>query len=133
MPNPVFTLTFNCPLSGIWRDDTVYIRTKDGRFADQDYPGYVLATVLGYQKSTCAGVGEVWEYTFEATTALPSGVSALQECDIDGIRLSQDCCIVSGAWVGDEIHLTQANGDIIVIPSPTVTCYGYPDSDPAGW
>lgn len=124
MAEEVFTLDFTCPLRDIFVGDHIFIRTKQDRFSDENYPGYVIAEVIGITKPACSvsQCKKVWSYSVSAVTDLPAGIPTLQNCDIEGVRLSRDCCIVSGEWEGEEIHLTKEDGSIIVIAAPTVEC-----------
>lgn len=130
MSTPVFQLYFTCQLAGIFTDDHVYIRTKKRRFSDPEYKDYVIGRVLGITEvkgGLCSRTK--WQYTIAAQSALPDGVARLENCDIEGIRLSKDCCIVSGEWVGDEIHLLKEDGSKVIIPPANVTCVSFDDDD----
>lgn len=127
---PVFHLYFTCQLPGIFTDDSVYIRTKKGRFSDPEYKNYVIGRVLdikqvggGFCKKT------QFQYTIAAQSALPDGVARLENCDVEGIRLSKDCCIVEGMWVGDEIHLLKEDGTKVIIPPASIECVSFDDND----
>lgn len=130
MPNPTFTLTFNCKLENVFSGDNVYIRTHANQFTDPEYPDYVIARVIGYTPPS-NGVfcgKKVHSYVFEAISALPSGVNYLQNCDVEGIRLSQSCCLVSGSWVGDELHFIREDGSKLIVPPAQVSC-SFDDAD----
>lgn len=118
-----FELTFSCRLKDIFEDDNVFIKTKAGRFDDEDFPGHLIAKVIEIEKpSTALLAKKVWTYTLEPQTALPDGVAVLENCDIDGIRLSKECCIIQGFWRGDEIVLVKESGEEIIIPPPDINC-----------
>lgn len=121
---PAFKLRFNCKLAGIFKGDNVFIKTKEDRFADTAYPGHVIAEVIAVEEPACGlfNKSKVWRYTFSPITAMPEAILALEECDVEGIRLSQSCCIISGEWRGDEIVLTKEDGGEIVIPPPDINC-----------